>query len=243
MAIVGRRQASLLLLSVPLLLLAASAVVVPQAVGAPPTRSAAHSADATAAPASWAGPARGGARPKPTLQPAIPIVKEKTRVRVALPTRKRRPAVLEVKKGKRWTTLSKGATSRKGVYTTTARFARASTIRVRAPKSKKLRPWTSRSRVVRPSGQSGDVTAAATVHVREALSLTTTFRPARSGRVTQLQVRQGAGWAVVDQGVQDAHGATVFEVAPSQVWTLELRGVTTARRWPPRRRRRPCRCR
>lgn len=170
--------------------------------------------------------ASGAASPAPQV-----IAGERISIAGKLPTRGKRPVVLQRYVQNRWTRVVSSRTSSRGRYSFAVVMPnRSASYRVLAPRARvggKVRPAKiSKVRRFTVSAQGGRLAFPSVVVEGRPTAARATFAPARPGRAVTLQKQIGGTWVAVATTVQDAHGRASFTV--EQNGTTTYRAVTMA---------------
>lgn len=178
-----------------------------------------------------ASAARAGVR---LTAPATVEVGQRTVLTVRVtPARAKRPVVIQRKSGKRWVTVGRGRTDRKGVVriSTTLPSAGRVTVRATARAHRGQRARTaSRVVTVRPKAP-GTVELGVdggTATVGQPSRLVARVRPAQAGRTVEFQRQQGAGWAAIGRATTDQAGLAALRTTFAAAGQERLRAVAVA---------------
>ncbi len=175
----------------------------------------------------------GAALPAPVAAPTAPMAQETVRFTGSVPTRVRRPVVLQRRAGSGWVAVVTGSVARNGRYALVGRLPASTSVRVVARRvtvgGKRYAAWTSRSRAVRVAPQTVALSLPAQAEPGDPIAASATSRPVRPGRVVRLQQLVGDTWTTVASDTQDGAGVTTWATtAPSGEPTVSYRALAAA---------------
>lgn len=186
-------------------------------------------------------PASAASKVTMKLAPSKPISSERFIVSGRLPTRVRRPVVLQhrlchqtTKHTTRctWKRVDHGRSTSTGRYVLTWSTSRSSArVRVVAKAvrigSHRYVRRVSAVKKVSTIGQRATLTVASTITAGHTVQAALTFRPARARRPTQVQALIAGTWTVVGRGIQSKTGTSLVTVTAPGEGSYAFRAVTS----------------
>jgi hypothetical protein len=166
----------------------------------------------------WTAATATAAAARLAVSPAKPMKGESFTVSTTIPTPVARPVQLQ-RKGSRWKTIAKGATSAAGLATFTTATKKTVRLRIVAPATTvdgtRYQRLVTASAKVGLTSQSAKLATPARSTVGTSVTLTATVKPVRPGRQAVFQILRGKTWANVATASQDQSGR-VTGTLPSQ---------------------------
>lgn len=178
-----------------------------------------------------AEPGRAAPRPKAslTVAPASVVPGEAVVLTGRSSPRIKRRLVVQQQQGKRWTSVAKGTTTKRGAFRVSVvpRIAATGKARLRvrlAPVPRRqARGLVTPVRSVTAMAQGATISLPPSTFVNKAVTVTGAFSPARPGRPVTLQQRSGADWVDVTTMAQDAAGAVSAQLGAAATGTFDYR--------------------
>jgi archaellum component FlaF (FlaF/FlaG flagellin family) len=143
-----------------------------------------------------------------------------------------RKVLLQRRSGTRWVTVKSTTSRSTGAYSFSLRLTgtvgTTKTFRASAPRAGSRAAVTTPARTIRFVAQTATLSAPAKVTTGVTFTVTGTFRPVRSGRVTVLQRMVEGSWTEVARGRETSQGTTAFPVSVVPTGATLLRTVALA---------------